>query len=72
MAMIVEVRVTTPFAMYQQQCSQVVVSMALHCAGLKTASCSSFEASLADLATDWEASRQDGLVRATIVLRRRQ
>jgi hypothetical protein len=70
--MIVEVRVATLFAMWQQRCSQVVVSMALHCEGLKTASCSSFEAGLADLGIDWEASRRDGLVRAKIVLRRRQ
>jgi hypothetical protein len=46
--------------------------MAVHCAGLMKSSCSSSEAGLADLAIDWEASRRDGLVRATIVLKRRR
>jgi len=50
--MIVEVHAAMLFARYQQLYSQVVLSVALRCAGLKTAPYSSFEASLADWAID--------------------
>jgi hypothetical protein len=69
--MIVEARVATLFAVYHQRHSQVVVPMAVRCVDCKTAPFASFGASLADLEIDWEASRRGGLVRATIVLRRR-
>jgi hypothetical protein len=69
--MIVEVHAAMLCARYQQLYSRVVVSAALRFAGLKTAPDSSFEANLADWATDWEVSRQDGIVRAMIVLKRR-